>query len=197
MKLGISSLARWVFVASFLLSWVGLSGASAARPPGTVFAEVVSLPSAELKTVPTAPISPSPHPILSDIRIRRAIAHCTDKDALVAAAFPHLTPFERQDLIMDTFVHHTSWAYSTPAMTYPYSTTLGTALLDDAGWTIPTSGDIRMKGGQELALTLTTSNSNLRITITSVFEETQRPLRILTAADESADLGRKPTLAAS
>ena len=40
--------------------------------------------------------SPSPHPILSDLSVRKAIALCTDKDALIQSAYPLLTAAERE-----------------------------------------------------------------------------------------------------
>jgi len=113
---------------------------------------------------------PIPHPILSDVRIRRAIAYCTDKDALIVSIYPTLTLEQRQELIMDTFIPKTNWAYTAPTTTYPYSPTLGRDLLVDAGWTLATGADYRTKDGKELVLTLTTTDSSARMTFLAVFE---------------------------
>jgi len=120
------------------------------------------------------PVEPSPHPILSDVRVRQAIAHCTDKDALIASVYPTLTLEQRQELVMDTIVPKTSWAYKEPITTYIYSTTLGQNLLDDAGWTLPAGADYRLKDGKELFLQLNTTDSDFRKTFLAVFEEQMR-----------------------
>lgn len=116
-------------------------------------------------------IEPASHPILSDVRIRRAIAHCTNKDALIASAYPGLTSEQRQNLVMDTFVPRTNWAYTAPTITYPYNPTVGQQLLDAAGWTLQGSAEYRTKDGKELVLTLTTTDAQFRVTYLTVFEE--------------------------
>jgi len=124
-----------------------------------------------LKELWTAdPVEPSPHPILSDISVRRAIAHCTDKGALIASVYPTLTLEQRQELVMDTFVSKTSWAYTTPNTTYPYNPALGQNLLEDAGWILAAGTDYRLKDGKELFLQLNTTDSELRQTFLAVFE---------------------------
>jgi peptide/nickel transport system substrate-binding protein len=116
------------------------------------------------------PVEPTPHPILSDVSIRRAIAYCTDKDALIASVYPTLTLAQRQELVMDSFIPKTSWAYTAPSTTYPYSPTLGQSLLEDAGWILPAGADYRLKNGKELLLQLNTTDAELRQTYLSVFE---------------------------
>jgi peptide/nickel transport system substrate-binding protein len=133
-------------------------------------------------------LEPQPHPILSDVRVRRAIAHCTDKDGLVAAAYPELTPAERQELISDTFIHSSSWAYSPPATTYPYSPTIGVSLLEDAGWMLPLDGDIRMKDGDELVLTVRTTSTALRLAGLTAFENQMRACGIRVVRDHEENL---------
>jgi hypothetical protein len=115
------------------------------------------------------PVVAQPHLILSDQRVRQAIAHCTDKDGLVAAAYPDLTPPERQALIIDSFISPTSWAYSPPTTTYEYSPTLGGDLLDDAGWLWPVGENYRMKDGRELAISLKTTDTQLRIDLVNAY----------------------------
>jgi len=115
-------------------------------------------------------VEPIPHPILSDARIRRAIAYCTNKDALIASVYPTLTPEQRQELVMDTFVPKTSWAYTAPTTTYPYSPTVGQQLLDAAGWTLQSGAEYRTKDGKELVLILTTTTAPFRMTYLTVFE---------------------------
>ena len=131
--------------------------------------EAIDQPITGKQTDVVQSLEPQTHPILSDIRVRRAIAYCTDKDALVAAVYPGLTPAERQALIADTFIHPSSWAYSTLAITYPYNPAAGMSLLEDAGWVLPVDGDIRMKEGVELVLPVSTTTTQLRVDLITAF----------------------------
>lgn len=110
-----------------------------------------------------------PHPILSDLRIRKALAYCTDKKGLVAAAYPELTPAERDGLIIDSFIPPSSWAYTPPTTTYPYSPTLAGNLLDDAGWIWLVGEDYRMKDGRELVISLKTTDSQMRKDVVAAY----------------------------
>jgi hypothetical protein len=44
---------------------------------------------------PQSGATAKPHPILSDVRVRQAIAYCTDKAGLLASVYPSLTPAQR------------------------------------------------------------------------------------------------------
>lgn len=115
------------------------------------------------------PVVAQPHPILSDLRVRQAIAHCTDKDGLVAAVYPDLDPVERQALIIDSFIPPASWAYTPPTTTYAYSPTLAGDLLDDAGWLWLEGEGYRMKDGRELAVALKTTDAQFRIDLVDAY----------------------------
>ncbi len=126
-------------------------------------------------TAPDAPaLDPTPHPILSDLQVRRAIAHCTNKDALLASVYPALTPAQRAALVMDSPILPTSWAYSPPATAYPYNPAVGRALLDAAGWTLAPGATYRSKDGKELYLTLHATSGAFRETFLAVFETQMR-----------------------
>lgn len=116
------------------------------------------------------PVEPTDHPILSDIRVRQAIAYCTDKDALLVSVYPDLTPQQRQALIANTFIPTASWAYTSPSVVYPYDPATGQSLLDQAGWTLPPGGQYRMRDGRELALTVRTTQAAFRVTFLTVWE---------------------------
>jgi len=116
------------------------------------------------------PVQPTDHPILSDLRVRQAIAYCTNKDTLVLSVYPALTPTERQALILDTFIPESSWAYSEPSIVYDYDPVEGQALLDQAGWLQPAPGEYRVKDGKELYLELNTTDTDFRKTFLAVFE---------------------------
>jgi hypothetical protein len=119
-------------------------------------------------------LDPTAHPILSNLQVRRAIAHCTNKDALIASVYPALTPAQRADLVMDSPILPASWAYSPPATVYPYNPATGRALLDAAGWTLAPGATYRTRDGRELYLTITATDAAFRQTFLAVFETQMR-----------------------
>lgn len=147
------------------------TAAAAASPAGPIPAAATV---AEPAALARPDLAPTAHPILSDLRVRRAIAHCTNKDALIAAAYPALPPAQRAALAMDTPILPTSWAYSPPATTYPYNPATGRALLDAAGWTLAPGAEYRTKGGKELYLTIIATDSGMRQALLTVFEAQMR-----------------------
>jgi ABC-type transport system substrate-binding protein len=116
----------------------------------------------------------TPHPILSDIRVRQAIAHCTDRDALIAANYTYADDETKAELRMDSWVPKMSWAYGGPYPDYEYSVEKGGALLDEAGWTLPEGAAFRENAaGETLALKFTTTNAQFRQTWGAVFVQNQ------------------------
>src|ERR1700736_2110418 len=79
-------------------------------------------------------------PLLSDVRVRRAIAYAVDKQAIVdkntggsaAVAWADQPPF--------------SWAYEPDVMKYPHDIAKAKALLAEAGWTPGADGIVRKNG---------------------------------------------------
>jgi len=113
-----------------------------------------------------------PHPLLSDIRIRQAIAHCIDRDALIASVYTYVPDDVKASLRMDSFIPKTHWAYSGPYQDYPYDVEAAGALLDEAGWTMDESSGYRVNAdGQSMELTLTTTNAQFRQTWAAVVEQ--------------------------
>lgn len=117
--------------------------------------------------VAITPILPGhvPHPILGDLRVRQALAHCTDRAALVAAVYPDLDSAQRASLLSDSFLLPDSWAYNGAFITYTHNITLANQLLTQAGWTLA-AGDIyrRNSKGQTLELSFKATNTSLRRT---------------------------------
>jgi ABC-type transport system substrate-binding protein len=113
-----------------------------------------------------------PHPILGDVRVRQAIAYCTDRAALIRSVYPWLT--DTAPFAAESFALPGHWAYSgdDPSFThYPFDPDRGKALLDEAGWK---EGDTSYRinaNGDELALKLTTTNSTFRQTWAAVWED--------------------------
>jgi ABC-type transport system substrate-binding protein len=109
----------------------------------------------------------NPHPILSDIRVRHALAHCIDRDALIASVYPYVEDDEKADLRMDTFLPRTHWAYGGDIVDYEYDPAAGQALLEEAGWT--GDGPVRSNAaGDPLVLRFTTTNAQFRQTWSAV-----------------------------
>ncbi len=145
--------------------------------PVTVVVEQTRIvPVASTPTQPEASPIPSfittPHPILSDLRVRQGIAHCTNRTELIRSVYPWLddpAPFE-----MDSFVRRDHWAYpqDDPGLArYPFDSERGTALLEAAGWTLAQGATYRINAaGEELALKLTTTDAQFRQTWAAVFE---------------------------
>ena len=93
----------------------------------------------------------TPHPILSDIKVRQAIAHCINRDELIASVYPFLSDEQKAELRMDTFLPKTHWAYSGPYTDYEFSVEKGGALLDEAGWKLAEGDTVPHERGRRHA----------------------------------------------
>ncbi len=94
------------------------------------------------------------HPILSDVRVRQAIAHALDRNAIINAAY------SGQAIPLNANILPTvSWAYNTNLTPREYDPQQAIALLEQAGWQAGASG-VRVKGGQLLKLKLYTNTGN-------------------------------------
>lgn len=116
----------------------------------------------------------SPHPVLSDLRVRQALAHCTDKAALVRAGYPLLTEAQSESLVADSFIHRDHWAYEGDTVKYPYNPSLGADLLQQAGWLLEPGATYRTKDGKELVVKLTTTTAAFRQAWAAALEEQWR-----------------------
>ncbi len=115
----------------------------------------------------------TPHPILSDLRVRQAIAHCTDRDALIASVYPYVE--DPSALLMDSFLPKNHWAYKGPYDFPWYDPEKGKALLEEAGWKLEEGATFRTNAdGEVLALKFTTTTAQFRQTWASVFEQQMR-----------------------
>jgi len=109
----------------------------------------------------------TPHPILSDVKVRTAIAECIDRDALIASVYPFVE--DKTQLQMDSFIPKTQWAYKGPYDFPKFDAEAGKKLLDEAGWTLADGADVRTNAnGDQLSLKLTTTNAQFRQTWTAV-----------------------------
>ena len=100
-------------------------------------------------------------PLLSDVRVRRAIAYAVDKAALVEkntagsaqVAWADQPPF--------------SWAYESDVTKYPHDVAKAKQLLAEAGWTPGADGIVR-KNGRPLSLQLSYNVENATRTLVAV-----------------------------
>jgi ABC-type transport system substrate-binding protein len=117
----------------------------------------------------------TPHPIIGNteegLKVRQAIAHCTNRPEVIQSVYPFLSEEEQQALLMDTFLPQGHWALTTEGITtYPFDIERGKALLEEAGWTAGEEGAIRTNATDDrLSLSFTTTNAQFRQTWSAVF----------------------------
>jgi len=88
------------------------------------------------------------HPALSDINVRKALLHATDRQAFIDDVYQGQAVLATSNLSPNV-----EKFYNENVPTYDYNPDTAKKLLDDAGW-VPGSDGIRAKGGQKLAFTL-------------------------------------------
>lgn len=144
---------------------------SACTPPGGAVPGAVPQ-TQDSSAAPAGDDLSQPHPALSDLRVRQAIAHCIDRDALIASVYTYVPDDVKASLRMDSFLPKTHWAYSGPYQDYEYNVEGAGALLDEAGWTLQEGSNYRVNAdGDTLELTLTTTNAQFRQTWAAVVEQ--------------------------
>jgi ABC-type transport system substrate-binding protein len=115
----------------------------------------------------------TPDPILGDVRVRQALAYCTNKLDLIKSVYPLVDEAAQQKLVMNTFIPSYQWAYAGDEniTIYPYDPAKGGALLDEAGWTMNADTGYRNNAaGDELSLKFTTTTATFRQTWAAVWE---------------------------
>ncbi len=105
------------------------------------------------------------HPIFGDVRVRQAIGHAVDVDAIIQSAV------FGEGVRMTSFIIPASWAYASELPAIAYDPEAAAALLDDAGW-IDDDGDastprvaqgaMYAEDGTPLTFTLYTNEGNTR-----------------------------------
>ena len=149
---------------------------TAAPQVQTVIVQQTAAPAAtSAATAPTAPIAQgeftTPHPILSDLKVRQAIAYCTNRPELISSVYPFLSADQQAGLLMDTNVPKGHWAEATTGITtYPFDATKGAALLEEAGWKLAEGETVRANAASDpLSLRFTTTTAKARQTWSAVF----------------------------
>jgi len=94
------------------------------------------------------------NPILKDIRVRRALIHGIDRDAISRKLFAGRQP------VAHSSVNPLDWVYADDIPKYPYDPKKASRLLHDAGWTVRKKGIRHNKKGERLTLELMTTAGN-------------------------------------
>jgi peptide/nickel transport system substrate-binding protein len=94
------------------------------------------------------------NPILTDVRVRRALLYGIDRKTMTSRLFEGKQP------VADTWVNPLNPMYSPDAAKYPYDPAKAKALLAEAGWKPGSDGICRNAKGERLSLELTTTAGN-------------------------------------
>jgi peptide/nickel transport system substrate-binding protein len=124
------------------------------------------------------PVEQAPHPIFSDIAVRRAVAMGFNIDDVIATLGENGgTP------LVGAVAPTIGWAYNSNIQRHPYDPEGAMALLEEAGWVDSDGDGVREKDGVRLAFTIAYSN------ILQHFETSA-----LVAQDQLSDIGFEVTL---
>lgn len=137
--------------------------------------EIVEVVETQVVTeVVTAGAFTTPHPILGDLKVRQAMAHCTDKVSLAQAGYPLLTAEQAAGLVLNTFIRTGTEFYAGDEniTIYEFDPAKGAALLDEAGWTLQDGADYRTNAaGDSLSMQFTTTSAAFRQAWAAVWEQ--------------------------
>jgi ABC-type transport system substrate-binding protein len=92
---------------------------------------------------------------------------------LIKSVYPLLNEETQANLVMNTFIPRSHWAYAGDenVTIYPFDAEKGKALLDEAGWTLAEGANFRTNAaGDELALKFTTTSAAFRQTWAAIWE---------------------------
>ncbi|WP_375592680.1 peptide ABC transporter substrate-binding protein [Algihabitans albus] len=123
------------------------------------------------------------NPILADRRLRQALLHGIDRDAISEQLFAGRNP------VADGNVSPLDWVYSDAIPTYPYDPERAEALLEEAGWTRQGGSGLRRNAaGDSLRLEImTTAGDRTRELVQQVIQSQLRDIGVeLTIRNEPA-----------
>lgn len=93
-------------------------------------------------------------PLLSDIKVRQAIAHLVDKNALSTQVYQGMDKPGKSPLLPGT------WAYTDKIDDYTYDPAQAKSLLAEDGWKDADGDGVLEKNGQKLSITLSTHSED-------------------------------------
>ena len=94
------------------------------------------------------------NPVLKDIRVRRALVHALDREAVNQQLFAGRHP------VAHASVSPLDWVYSDQIRSYPYDPKAAARLLDEAGWRVIRNGIRHNAEGKRLTLEIMTTAGN-------------------------------------
>ncbi len=94
------------------------------------------------------------NPILADLRVRRALTHAIDREAISQQLFAGKQPVAHQG------THPLDWTHTEEIRKYPYDPGRARELLDEAGWSEMRDGVRHHKDGRRLSLEIMTTAGN-------------------------------------
>ena len=94
------------------------------------------------------------NPILADVRVRRALVHAIDRQAIADRLFAGKQP------VAHNKVHPLDWMHTDDIREYDHDPDKARALLDEAGWMAGADGVRRNAAGEPLALEIMTTAGN-------------------------------------
>lgn len=100
-------------------------------------------------------IEQDPHPILSDVNVRKAIAHSLDYQAIIDQVY-----LGQGYQIAANVLPAVEWAYDDTLQPYATDPELAAQLLEEAGWVDADGDGVREKDGVRLELSLRTNAGN-------------------------------------
>jgi peptide/nickel transport system substrate-binding protein len=109
------------------------------------------------------------NPVLADVRVRRALLHAIDREAISTRLFEGKQP------VAHTSVHPLDSVHVDDVRKYPFDTALAGRLLDEAGWTDLRDGIRHNAAGEPLRLEImTTSGNRVRELVEQVIQSNLR-----------------------
>ena len=112
--------------------------------------------------------------LLQDRRVRQALAYATDRDRVIATAV------EGQAIRADSPLPAGTWAYSAVLDRYAYDPGHAAKPLDEAGWTMQSTG-VRAREGEEMRLTIVTNEDPQRLAVAQAIAASWSSLGVATA----------------
>jgi len=89
-------------VASMILSACGGGEVGTVAPP-EVIVETVEVEREAFTT---------PHPVLGELKVRQALAYCTNKLELIQSVYPLAALEQQESLVLNTMMARSHWAYA-------------------------------------------------------------------------------------